>query len=66
MGSELSSEFKTLLILSEILIPVIIFIGAYFILKPTFFPDKKKDEKADETESQCDTSPSTIELVLFH
>lgn len=51
MGSELSSEFKTLLILSEILIPVIIFIGAYFILKPTFFPDKKKDDKPEETES---------------
>lgn len=40
-----SSSFKTLLIASEILIPVIIFVGAYFIFRPMI---KRNKELLDE------------------
>lgn len=42
--------FKILLIASEILIPVIVFVGAYFILKPTFIKSNK--ELQDEQDSK--------------
>lgn len=47
---EPSSTFKILLILSEIFIPLIIFIGVYYIFKPVFGKDKDKKnaEKSDE------------------
>lgn len=45
---EPSQTFKILLILSEILIPLIIFIGVYYIFKPVFGKDAKKKEKKDE------------------
>ena len=46
MGGEASQSFKILLIASEILIPVIVFVGAYFILKP-YFNKKEEDENTD-------------------
>ncbi|MCO4820329.1 MAG: hypothetical protein KC517_11980 [Bacteroidetes bacterium] len=46
MGGEASQSFKILLIASEILIPVIVFVGAYFILKPYF--NKKEEETNDD------------------
>ena len=42
---EPSSTFKILLILSEIFIPLIIFIGVYYIFKPVFGKDKNKEKK---------------------
>tara|TARA_B100000745_G_C19950719_1_gene320947 strand:- start:158 stop:295 length:138 start_codon:yes stop_codon:yes gene_type:complete len=45
MGGEASQSFKILLIASEILVPVIIFVGAYFILKPYFNNKEKQDQE---------------------
>lgn len=50
MGGEASQSFKVLLIASEILIPVIVFVGAYFILKPTFI--KRNKEIQDEQKQE--------------
>ncbi len=47
MGEHAPENFTTLLILSEILIPLIVFIGVYFIFKPVFEKDKKKPKKDD-------------------
>lgn len=44
---EPSQTFKVLLILSEILIPLIIFIGVYFIFKPVFGKEEKKKESTE-------------------
>jgi len=38
-------SFKILLIASEIIIPLIVFIGAYYIMKPVF---GKSDEELEE------------------
>jgi hypothetical protein len=46
MSEELPNNFLKILIASEILIPAIIFIGAYFIFKPVF-GNKKKDDTED-------------------
>ena len=46
MGGDTSNSFKILLIASEILVPVIIFVGAYFIFKPTL--KKKEEDSQDE------------------
>jgi hypothetical protein len=46
MQEELPSNFLKLLIASEIIIPVIVFVGAYFIFKPVF--GKKKQENKDD------------------
>lgn len=48
MGGDSSSSFKILLIASEILVPVIIFVGAYFIFKPMIKKDQKEDETLDK------------------
>lgn len=50
MGGEASQSFKILLIASEILIPVIVGVGAYFILKPTFI--KRNKEVLDEQDKK--------------
>jgi hypothetical protein len=42
---EPSQTFKILLIASEILIPLIVFIGVYFIFKPVFGKKKDKEDK---------------------
>jgi hypothetical protein len=47
MFKEIDPEYKILLIASEILIPVIIFVGAYFIFKPFI---KKNKELSDDEE----------------
>lgn len=44
-AEEPSSTFTILLILSEILIPLIVFVGAYYIFKPLFNKDKEKDKE---------------------
>ncbi len=49
MFKDIDPEYKFLLIASEILIPVIIFVGAYFIFKP--FIKKNKEMTSDEEES---------------
>lgn len=41
------TTFKILLIASEIIIPLIAFVGAYFIFKPVFEKDKAKKEKEE-------------------
>lgn len=41
-AEEPSSTFTWLLVASEVLIPLIVFIGVYFIFKPVF-KNKKKD-----------------------
>ncbi|MFT5724876.1 MAG: hypothetical protein ACI9JN_001999 [Bacteroidia bacterium] len=50
MGGEASQTFKILLIASEILVPLIVFVGAYYILKPTFLNNKKKEEQQEDAE----------------
>jgi hypothetical protein len=50
MSEELPNNFLKILIASEILIPAIIFVGAYFIFKPIF--GKKKEEEIDKNESK--------------
>lgn len=45
MGGDASQSFKILLIASEILVPAIIFVGAYFILKPYFNKGKEGEDK---------------------
>ncbi|MCB9261556.1 MAG: hypothetical protein H6607_04210 [Flavobacteriales bacterium] len=40
-----SQNFKILLIVSEIVIPLIVFVGAYYIFKPLI--DKNKNQKND-------------------
>ncbi len=47
---EASQSFKILLIASEILVPVIVFVGAYFILKPTFINNTKVNDDDDDSE----------------
>jgi len=44
MGEEPSNTFKILLIASEILIPLIVFIGVYLIFKPVFGKKKEEDQ----------------------
>lgn len=44
MAEEPSSTFTWMLILSEILIPVIVVIGMYFIFKPVFGKKKNKED----------------------
>jgi len=39
-------HFKILLIASEIIIPIIVFVGMYFIFKPVF--GKKDEEESNE------------------
>jgi len=41
------TTFKVLLIASEIIIPIIVFIGAYIFFKPVF--EKQKNAMNDET-----------------
>ena len=43
MEEEPSLTFKVLLIASEIIIPLIVFIGVYYIFKPVFGKNKKDD-----------------------
>jgi phosphate/sulfate permease len=53
------TTFKILLIASEIIIPLIAFVGAYFIFKPVFEKDKakkEKDESAEKSETNQDAS----------
>jgi len=53
------TTFKILLIASEIIIPLIAFVGAYFIFKPVFEKDKakkEKDESAGKSETNQDAS----------
>ncbi|MBR9860866.1 hypothetical protein GYB22_08985 [bacterium] len=45
---EPSTTFKVLLVASEFLIPLIIFIGVYFIFKPVFGKDEKKKKGKNE------------------
>lgn len=47
---EPSSTFKILLIASEIIIPLIVFVGVYLIFKPVFGKDKKKESQIEEGE----------------
>jgi hypothetical protein len=47
MGGDAPQSFKILLIASEILVPAIIFVGAYFILKPTFMKKDKPDDSEE-------------------
>lgn len=48
MAEEPSNTFKILLIASEIIIPLIVFIGVYFIFKPVFGKKTKKDDQSDK------------------
>lgn len=59
-----SKSFKILLIASEIIIPIIVFVGAYFIFKPVFQKQddeyqerlKKQEEGIDSDESNEEAS----------
>ena len=42
-------SFKILLIASEIIIPVIVFVGMYYIFKPVF--GKKPEEESEDVQS---------------
>ena len=46
MQEDAPNNFTTLLILSEIFIPLIVFIGVYFIFKPVFGKKKKDEEES--------------------
>lgn len=43
-------HFKILLIASEIIIPIIVFVGMYFIFKPVFGPKKDDESKRPSSE----------------
>ena len=48
-----SQTFKILLIASEIIVPLIVFVGAYLIFKPVF-GKKEEEETNPETENEKD------------
>ena len=48
MFKDIDSGYKILLIASEILIPVIIFVGAYFIFKPFIKKNKEISKDKDD------------------
>lgn len=48
-----SQSFKILLIVSEIIVPLIVFVGAYLIFKPVF-GKKEEEETNPETENEKD------------
>ena len=53
VSEEPSSTFKILLVASEIIIPLIVFVGVYLIFKPVF--GKKKDEDKKDSEESPDS-----------
>ncbi len=48
MEQEPTQTFRILMIASEILVPLIVFIGVYFIFKPVFGNKKEEDKPKSE------------------
>jgi len=54
-------SFKILLIASEIIIPLIVFIGAYYIMKPVFGKSDEELEEERKMRESLDESNETVE-----
>jgi preprotein translocase subunit YajC len=53
-----STTFKVLLIASEIIIPLIVFVGAYYFFKPVFDKQEKELKEKKELEDKIKNESS--------